>query len=215
MVTEGKPSASDIVYLFGDRFVKKARLGGETLVYGGGKVKLSDLAEKLLVAAIAELAGKGYLGLEAIQEKKLALFTNRDVQVTRLSGPAEALYGVDAAIWQNLSGDPRHDRVRDIIIRILVREQPNPWRVIVELAKNGLAEQGYLLVEKEELRFRPDKLHWSADEGRILAQEGRADEVEAILSSLEARDPALYKQLAESVKKGIQAMVESPDFDDD
>ncbi len=215
MVTEGNPSASDIVYLFGDRFVKKARMGGEQLVYGGAKVKRSDLAEKLLVAAFADLAGRGYLGLEAIQEKKLALFTTRDVQVTRLSGPGEALYGVDAAIWENLIGDPRQDRVRDIISRILVRESPNPWRKIVELAKNGLAEQGYLLVEKEELRFRPDKLHWSADEGQIVAREGRVDEVKATLSSLEARDAALYKQLVESVKKGIQAMVESPDFDDD
>lgn len=214
MVTGGKPSASDIVYLFGDRFAKKARVGGETLVYGGGKVKLSDLADRLLVAAFADLADRGYLGLEAIQEKKLALFTTRDVQVTRLRGPEEALYGVDAAMWANLSGDPRQDRVRDIISRILVRQRPNPWRVIVELAKNGLAEQGYLLVEKEKLRFRPDKLHWSANEGQILPQEGRVDEVKATLSSLEARDPALYKQLAESVKKGIQAMVESPDFDD-
>jgi hypothetical protein len=215
MGTEGGPSASDIVYLFGDRFVNKARMGGEQLVYGGAKVKHSDLAEKLLVAAFADLAGRGYLGLEAIQEKKLGLFTTRDVQITRLSGAGEALYGVDAAIWDNLSGDPRQDRVREIISRILGGECPNPWRNIVELAKKGLAEQGYLLVEKEELRFRPDKLHWSADEGQILAREGQVDEVRATLSSLEARDPALYKQLVDSVKKGIRAMLESPDFDSD
>ncbi len=215
MGTEGGPSASDIVYLFGDRFVKKARVGGEQLVYGSAKVKLSDLAEKLLVSAFADLAGRGYLGLEAIQEKKLALFTTRDVQVTRLGGPGEALYGVDAAIWDNLSGDPRQDRVREIISRILGGERPNPWRGIVELAKMGLAEQGYLLAEKEELRFRPDKLHWSANEALVLAREGRVDEVKAVLSSLETSDPSLYKQLVDSVKKGIRAMVESPDFDSD
>jgi hypothetical protein len=215
METEGGPSASDIVYLFGDRFVKKARLGGEQLVYGGAKVKNNDLAEKLLVAAFADLAGRGYLGLEVIKEKKLGLFTTRDVQVTRLSEPGAALYGVDGAIWDNLSGDRRQDRVREIISRILVRERPNPWRVIVEVAKNGLAEQGYLLVEKEELRLRPDKLHWSANEGQILAQEGRVEEVKATLSSLEKGDRALHKQLTESVKKGIQAMVETPDYDSD
>jgi hypothetical protein len=39
--------------------------------------------------------------------------------------------------------------------------------------------------------------------------------VKVMLSSLETRDPALYKQLLESVKKGIQAMLQQPDFDSD
>jgi hypothetical protein len=213
METEAAPSASDVVYLFGDRFVKKGRLGGEKLVYGGVRVKLSDLATKLVVAAFADLAGRGHLALEVIQEKRLGLFTRRDVQVTRVSEPGAALYGVDQAIWDNLSGDPRKDRVRGIIKRILGRRRTSPWRYVVELAKKGLAEQGYLLVEKAEQRLRLGMFHWSADEGRILAQEGRVDQVKATLSSLEGRDPVLYKQLVDSVNKGIRAMEESQTLD--
>jgi len=70
-------------------------------------------------------------------------------------------------------------------------------------------------VDREELRFRPDKVHWSANEGLILPLEGRVDEVKAMLSSLENRDRALYEQLEESVHKGIKAMVESSDSDFD
>jgi hypothetical protein len=215
MVTEGKPSASDIVYLFWDRFAKKARMGGAQLIYGGNKVKLSDLGDKLVLAAFAGLASKGYLGLEAVEEKKLGLFTSKDVLVTRLSSPSEPLYGLELAIWDNITGDPKQDRVRPIISRITGGTRLNPWNDLVNLAKNGLAEQGYLNVDKEELRFRPDKVHWSANEGLILPLEGKVDEVKAMLSSLESRDPAMHKQLVESVKKGIQAMVESPDFDSD
>jgi len=215
MTTEGKPSASDVVYLFGDRFAKKARIGGAQLIYGGNKVKLSDLGDKLLLAAFAGLASRGYLGLEAVEDKKLGLFTSRDVLVTRLSAPAEPLYGLEAAIWDNITGDPKEDRVRPIISRITGGTRLNPWNDLVNLAKNGLAEQGYLNVDKEELRFRPDKVHWSANEGLILPLEGKVDEVKAMLSSLETRDRALYKQLEESVKKGIQAMVESQDYDFD
>jgi hypothetical protein len=215
MVTEGKPSASDIVYLFGDRFAKGARIGGAQLIYGGGKVKLSDLGDKLLLVAFAGLASKGHLGLEAVEEKKLGLFTSKDLLVTRLSTPAEPLYGLEAAIWDNITGDPKKDRVRPIISRITGGTTPNPWNDLVGLAKNGLAEQGYLNVDKEELRFRPDKVHWSANEGLILPLEGRVDEVKAMLSSLETGDRAMHKQLAESVKKGIKAMVESPDSDFD
>ena len=212
MATEGKPSASDIVYLFRDRFAKKARVGGTQLIYGGNKINLRDLVERLLLAAFADLASRGYLGLEAVEEKKLGLITSRDVLVTRLGAPREPLYGLETAIWDSISGDPKKDAVRPIISRITGGRRPNPWSDLVDLAKNGLAEQGYLNVDKEELRFRPDKVHWSANEGLILPLEGRVDEVKAMLSSLETRDRAMYKQLVESVQKGIQDMVESQDY---
>jgi hypothetical protein len=212
MATEGKPSASDIVYLFGDRFAKKARVGGTQLIYGGNKINLRDLVERLLLAAFADLASRGYLGLEAVEEKKLGLITSRDVLVTRLGAPREPLYGLETAIWDSISGDPKKDAVRPIISRITGGRRPNPWSDLVDLAKNGLAEQGYLNVDKEELRSRPDKVHWSANEGLILPLEGMVDEVKAMLSSLGTRDRAMYKQLVESVQKGIQDMVESQDY---
>lgn len=215
MGTERGPSASDIVYLFGDRFAKTARAGGAKLVHGGSKVKASDLAEQLLIAAFAGLASRGYLGLEVVEQKKLGLFTSRDVLVTRLQSPQESLYGMEAAVWDSLTGDLQQDKVRDIISRITGGPRPNPWIDLVQITKKGLAEQGYLNADKEELRFRPDKVHWAANEELISPHEGQVDQVKAQLSSLESCDRALYKQLLESVKKGIQAMVESPDVDFD
>ena len=210
MVTEGGPSASDVVYLFGDRFIGETRLGGEQLVYGGSKVDVSELGVQLLLAAFADLASKGYLGLDVVEQKKLGLFTSKDVLVTRLSSPEETLYGLDAAVWDNLREDPKKDGVRPIIARIIGRKSYNPWGDLVGLAKSGLAQQGYLNVDKEELRFRPDKVHWSANEELIAPHQGRVDQVKAQLSSLQSRDPALYEQLLESVKEGIRAMREKP-----
>ncbi|HJX38165.1 MAG TPA: hypothetical protein VJ714_06180 [Anaerolineae bacterium] len=210
MVTEGGPSASDVVYLFGDRFVGETRPGGEQLVYGGNKVDVGELSEQLLLAAFADLASKGYLGLEVVEHKKLGLFTSKDVLVTPLGSPQETLYGLDAAVWDSLRGDPKKDRVRSLIARIIGGKRFNPWSDLVALAKSGLAEQGYLNVDKEELRFRPDKVHWSANEELISPHQGRVDQVKAQLSSLESRDPALYEQLAKSVKEGIRAMREKP-----
>ncbi len=215
MVAEAGPSASDVVYLFGDRFAKKARLGGESLIYGGNKVKLSELAEQVLLASLADLASKGYVGLELVEQKKLGLFTSKDILVTRLTSPQETLYGMDAAVWDNLTGDPQQDRVKDLISRITDGMCPNPWNELVAITKKALAEHGYFTVEKEELRFRPDKVHWSANEEFISPHEGKVDQVKALLSSLETRNPAMYKQLVESVKKGIKAMRESPDTDID
>ncbi len=215
MTTEGKPSASDIVYLFGDRFAKKARLGGTQLVFGGHKVSLEDLGDKLLLAAFAGLASKGYLALETVQEKLLGLRTFRDVSVTPVESPTGPLHGLEAAIWDNTTGDPKMDRARLISSRVIGGTCAKPWSVLVDLTKSGLADQGYLNVDKEELRFRPDKVHWSANEDLILPLEDRVHEVKTMLSSLESRDRALYKQLVESVHKGIRAMVESPDSDFD
>jgi hypothetical protein len=214
MTGEG-PSASDIVYLFGDRFAKKARLGGHQLVYGGSKVKANDLAEQLLVAALAGLASDGYIGLETVEEKKLGLFTSRDVQVTRLQSPQEMLSGMEAAVWDNLTGNPEGDGVKDVIRRIIGGTCINPWANLLEIAKRGLAEQGYLNADKEELRFRPDKVHWSANEELISQLEGRVEHVKVQLSSLETSEPVLYKQLVDSVKKGIKDMEERSDSDFD
>jgi hypothetical protein len=214
MTGEG-PSASDIVYLFGDRFAKKARLGGHQLVYGGSKVKANDLAEQLLVAALAGLASDGYIGLETVEEKKLGLFTSRDVQVTRLQSPQEMLSGMEAAVWDNLTGNPEGDGVKDVIRRIIGGTCINPWANLLEIAKRGLAEQGYLNADKEELRFRPDKVHWSANEELISQLEGRVEHVKVQLSSLESSEPVLYKQLVDSVKKGIKDMEERSDSDFD
>jgi hypothetical protein len=210
MVTEGGPSASDVVYLFGDRFLGEAVLGGEQLVYGGNKVDFGELGKLLLLVAFADLASKGYLGLEVVEQKKLGLFTSKDVLVTRLSSPEETLYGLEAAVWDNLREDPNKDGVRPIIARIIGRKRYNPWSDLVDMAKSGLAQQGYLNVDKEELRFRPDKVHWSANEELISPHQGRVDQVKAQLSSLESRDPALYEQLLGSVKEGIRAMREKP-----
>ena len=210
MATEREPSASDVVYLFGDRFLGEAGLGGEQLVYGGNKVDFGELGKLLLLVAFADLASKGYLGLDVVEQKKLGLFTSKDVLVTRLSSPEETLYGLEAAVWDNLREDPKKDGVRPIIARIIGRKSYNPWSDVVDLAKSGLAQQGYLNVDKEELRFRPDKLHWSANEGLISPHQGRVDQVKAQLSSMESRDPALYEQLVESVREGIRAMREKP-----
>jgi hypothetical protein len=214
-MTQGSLSASDIVYLFGDRFAKKARLGGHQLVYGGSKVKANDLAEQLVVASLAGLAGRGYIGLETVEEKKLGLFTSRDVQVTQLQSPETRLHGMDAAVWDNLTGNPEADRVKDLIRRIIGGTCISPWSNLVEITKRGLAEQGYLNADKEELRFRPDKVHWSANEELISPLAGQTEQVKAQLSSLESSQPDLYKQLVDSVKKGIKDMEESSDSDFD
>ena len=117
MATEGTPSASDIVYLFGDRFAKKARMGGAQLIYGGNKVNLSDLGDKLLLAAFAGLASKGYLALETVQEKILGLRTIRDLLVTRVKSPAEPLYGLEAAIWDSIRRNPSFEKGTRVLRR--------------------------------------------------------------------------------------------------
>ena len=190
-------------------------MGGEKLIFGGSKVKHSDLGDSLMVAAFADLVTRGYLALELVEEKKLGLFSSRDVMVTRLGEPSERLTGLEAAIWDKLIGDPKEDRVRPITRRIIGAETGNPWSTVIDLAKEGLADQGYFNKETEELRFRPDKTHWSANDELIRPLEGLVEQVKTMLSSLETRDPGLYKQLVESVRGGIKDMVESPDFDMD
>lgn len=215
METQRAPSASGIVYLFGDRFAKKARLGGEQLVHGGAKVSPEGLANQLLLFAFARFASDGYLQMEQLEQKRMKIFVDRDVRLTRTGEPSPPLYGLEVAIWENIRDDPDLDRVTNIIRRIIQTTSSRPWDVIVDKAKEGLLEQGYLATEKEVRRFRPDKVHWSAEEAQIAPHEGKVDEVKSMLDSFEARDPTLYKELVGAVKRGIRSMYESPDYDFD
>lgn len=214
METEGTPLASGIVYLFGDRFVGKARVGAEKLLYTDVKVSLSDLANQLLVAAFAGLASVGYLQMERFEKKRLGIFTERDVEVTRSGEPGEPLYGLEAAVWENITDKRDQNRARQIVGRIIGSMCGNPWGVVVQRAKEGLLEQAFLATDKEVRRFAPDKIHWSANDGLIAPHEGKVDEVKAMISSFEAADPDLYKQLVDSVKGGIKDMLETADYDD-
>jgi hypothetical protein len=211
--TQQAPSASGIVYLFGDHFVDKARLGGESLLYGGAKVKQNDLANQLLVAAFVGLAKAGCLQMERFEKKRLGVFTERDVETTRSGEPKEPLYGLEAAIWGSITGKRDQDRVKRIVGSIIGSMCANPWGVVVARAKDGLLEQAYLATDKEVRRFAPDKIHWSANDELIAPHQGKVEEVKAMLSSFEAADPDLYKQLVDSVKGGIKAMHETPDYD--
>ncbi len=106
MEMQGAPSASEIVYLFGDRFAKKARLGGEQLVYGGAKVSPEDLANQLLLSAFALFASDGYLQMEQLEQKRMKIFVDRDVRLVRTGEPSPPLYGLEAAIWRILAMTP-------------------------------------------------------------------------------------------------------------
>lgn len=213
MEEKGGPSASGIVYLFGDRFVDKSRLGGERLLYGGVKVRQRDLANQLMLSAFVELTSDGYLNLEPFERRRLRILVQRDVTVTVASEPRHTLYGLEGAIWENISGDPDRDRAKRIIRGIIGGRCSNPWWVIVERAKEGLLEQGYLVTEKEERRLRPDKIHWSANEELVAPLEGRVDQVKAMFDSFEVGNPAVHSSLVRAVKNGISAMEETTDYD--
>jgi len=199
------PFASGIFYLFADRFVGTQRFGGEKLAWRGVIVSRRDLANQLVVSAFAQLTSDGCLRLE-LEEPRTFLggcteflrratygpippLAYRDARAMRTWEPRKRLCGLEAAIWENITRDRKKNRVTDVVHRIIRFTAADPWGVIVETAKEGLAEQGYLVAEREVRRLgriRWNKVHWCAKEELIAPHEAKVPEVKAMPFSFEA-----------------------------
>lgn len=208
-------TASGLVYLFGEEFVKPAGrfIGGETLLYSGQKVDRKDLANRLFEAAFVSLAGEGYISFGTEERKKLLLLTTEVVTITQEKGGEDLSPSLERAVMEALKGDPKRDWVQAVVERVIGGERIDPWKWVVDHVMERLVEEGFLGKEVERRRFRPDKVHWSAHEEAIAPLAGEVEPLKASLESFASLNPDLHKRLIGEVSAGIRAQQKEVDVD--
>jgi len=216
MATEVSIAASSLVYLFGQKFVPVARLTGETLVYGGAKVREKELAHTLLLSAFASLAQQGNLELKAGKKRRLMLFSSDVPLAKALTSPE----GQRGQLERMILGRAGGGRVYDIVRGIIGKDLRNPWAHIISLVRSDLVEEGYFRAEQEERRgigrLLGAKTTITALPERIAPLEGEADRLKGMLSAFQVQEARLYSMLQKEVTSGVKSRVyQEPETDAD
>ncbi len=208
-------TASGLVYLFGEEFIKPAGrfVGGETLLYSGQKVDRKDLANRLCEAAFVSLAQEGYVSLGTERRKSLLVLTREVVTIAQEKGGDDLPPSLERAIMGALSGDPKEDWVQVVVERVIGGERADPWKWVVGYVMERLVEAGCLGREVERRRFRPDKVHWSAHEEAIAPLAGEVETLKASLEAFASLNSDLHKRLVGEVRAGISAQQMEVDYD--
>lgn len=211
---------SEVVFLNGELFAKKAVLGNVELLHSAEKVSVAELGKAILTSAIlgCEQAGafrlelrerKGMLGLRKVQE----LFAVP--AAPRVNLPEHSLEAVFADLATQLALKDKND-IYTMIYTWLCRDATSPWNTAIELVQAGMARRGLLeAVQEKKLKVFTVTRYSLPERTLRLAKGQSVGAVKTLLDDCERTRPEVWKELEAGIKKAITARTESgsTDFD--
>jgi hypothetical protein len=211
----GTSGPSGLIYLFGDHFVERDTVftAGEKLPCSEIKVKKKDLTEVMLAGAFAWLAQNGRISL-SIGQKGTLVFKRPAAFVTVQRRDPTDPGGLESSILHAVSGNLQADSVEDVVYRVIPNTNVDPWGDVVDIARNHLFKMGfYQEGERSGLVkvLAGRKLVPLCD--RIATLQPGIGAAQALLQSIQAGNPALYRLLHDDIRKGIDSRYEAPDTD--
>jgi len=207
---------SSLVYLFGDRFVEgnTAFAMGERLPCTETKVPKKELTETMFLAAFATLVQSGRLTL-TLGQKKTLIFKTNAVFATIKQHEAQDPGGLESRLIRALTGNPQKDSVEELVWRTVGETSMDPWGEVIGQVKQYLLQLG--LFKKVEASAGLAGLlpvqNLVPQCERIAPLQDQVPAVQALLEWFRANNPALYRQLREDIRKGINSRYEAPQVD--
>jgi ribosomal protein L40E len=226
---EQPPTASGIVYLFGEQFARPLRLSDHVrrevfallancypddrarLEYSGERVHLRDLANRLFEAAFVSLAQKGYISLR-LDKRKGRRGATEALTVTQAKSAHDMPPSLERAILDVLRGDGNETSVTEAVAGLIRAERPRsllrPWgkisasRWVVVYVMERLAAQRYLGRDVERLGLS-DHVCWSPNEDAIAPMAGEVETLKSMLETFATVNPDLHETLLREVRAGI------------
>ncbi len=188
------PSASAMVYLFGDLFAEQDGLSGSEQERKF-HTKEEGLAAAMFVVEFVTLMELHHIRLQSARTKRMGWLVTDRVHATLLQAPPHAA-GLEQRILVYLGNGYDRD-IKEIVWRVLEHDSPNPWSATRVIVEQELVEAGYLSSET-----RVD---------RVALLEREAKELKARLAAVQQRGPELYSILWKHVEEGLRSRKESAD----
>lgn len=214
-------SPSELVFLNGEAFAGKARLGNMQLLNIDASVSISQLGQSILSAAFLANEITGAFNLETYQKK--ALFGLR--RVTGLSvkpgkSPADWPPGSIEAelsslvLHHHMSGASTD--ITDLIYTWLRQDSGDPWKTVLEMLQSIMADRGLLNRHQEKKLKIFTITHYSLPaETASLANKAMIRPIQQAFSTCERERPEIWNLLTKQIKKAISARTEQNDTDFD
>jgi hypothetical protein len=211
---------SEVVFLNGELFAKKAMLGNVDLLHSDEKVSLAQLGSTIVAAAILGCEQAGAFHLE-VRERKATLGLRKVRELfavpakPRENLPEGSLEAEFADLATYLLQKDKND-VYTMLYTWLRQDAMSPWNTALELVKAGMAQRS-LLDATEEKKLKLFKVtRYSLPERTTRLAKGQSVEpVKALLENSKRTRPEVWKELELGIKKAIAARTESSDTDFD
>lgn len=207
---------SEVVFLNGEQFAKKAMLGNVDLLHSEEKVSLAQLAQAILATALLAGEAAGAIRLEVRERKAmLGLRKVRDLFAVptepREKLPEHSLEAVFADLALHLAPQDKND-VYTLLYQWLREDAISPWNTTMELMKAGMADRGMLEATQEKKLKLFTVTHYAFPERTSRLVKGQpAGPVKALLENCAHTRPEVWEKLEASIKKAIRARTESSD----
>lgn len=211
---------SELVLLHGDQFAKKGRLGNSKLLHTTADVSTEELARAILAAALLSVEQVGSVRLE-VQEKKawLGLRTVQTIYVEPQSADFTWPKGsLESRIYEVADfgrlGKPKHE-VAHIVSELIGEDSTNPWGMVIERVKAGLAARELLEIsEKKTLRVFTTREYLLPDAVRAQAAAQEVAPLHQLLRGAEQKRPDVWRLMQEHIRTAIGWRTERDDDND-
>lgn len=209
---------SEVVFLNGEQFAEKVKLGNVDLIHSDQKVSLAQLGGAILVTAILACEQAGAFRLE-VRERKATLGLRKVRELFAVPGkprenlPEHSLEATFAELAIYLEQKNKND-IYTMLYTWLRQDAMSPWNTALELVKAGMALRG-LLDATEEKKLKLFKVtRYSLPEQTARLVKGQSvGPVKALLGNCERARPDVWKELESAIKKAIAARTESSNTD--
>lgn len=208
---------SELVYLNGEKFAQKARLGNTRLLHNDQDVSRVDLVVAILRAALFTQEQYRTLRLDVRKKKVLLGLASTDTLYADPIGPmpawpdgtAEAAFPPLAQQFYQPKGE---NEVTNIIYAWLGQTVSSPWELALEKIKWGLAKRGLLEVHEErKLKIFISRKFICPLSTLQLAARQPIQPVFDLLNFYSQNRPDVWKESEEAIRKGIGARQEKDD----
>lgn len=222
MATSGTPaalSASEMVYLQGDKFAQKAGIFNKVkLLHIDQDVNVNELVMNMLAAAFLWAEESGAVRLEIRQKKVLlglAKSTSLFVDPVRLLDfPKDSF---EAALYPLASqlAVKNQNEVSNVIYAWLGADSSSPWDEAVKMVQWGLAKRGLLEVIQEKKLKIFTVSHFEIPLATVqLANTLRPEGIQSMFLRCQQTRPEVWKMLAKHIKSGVDSRKEQSSSDD-
>ncbi|HEY7769141.1 hypothetical protein [Longimicrobium sp.] len=206
-------SPSELVVLFGDRFVPDASMlsSKEEILTSGVRVNSQTLMEKAMHAAVWTLQRAGAVRLEIRQGKALfGLLKTRKLHLVR--GTASASYP-DGSLEAHLVEAAGMENELDAVLAAFIgQDSHDPPARAIGLMKRGLYSRGLLEVEeKKTLMVFTSITYVLPASTREVASRQAVDPIKHLLAEVEQKDPELFKAVDKAIDSARVKMTEVRD----
>lgn len=205
---------SELVLLNSARFTGKTNINTEDLLNGKARNLAKPLGEAILTAAFLASEDVGAIRLEVEKGKKLLLFSTTKLLVTpNNSGVAWPAGSLESAISSVRKNRPE---VHEVVHDWLGRDNDDPWSLLIDKIRDGLAQRRLLDVTNEKVLVVLSTKHYDVPQSTgALAAQQPTEPIQRLLTECKQARPEFWTLLLSQMQKGVNRRVPPKDSSDE